>query len=241
MRVPVLTLALLLAGLAQAEPRALNFSVIEGWAMPLAQMEDGRLTGGILYELFNATAREVGMPPAFHYLPRARVEQAMREGNVDVRCYVTPSWVNQDLPGFRWSVPLLTQRDLLVTRTSSAVNVADLSGQNVGTVLGYHYPQLQAAFEAGRLRRDDARTQELVLKKLEAGRYRYAVSSEVALDWFNLRQPPEHRLYPVAQLDQTELACMVLDAPTLPTQAVLDALARLKASGEVERILDHYR
>lgn len=232
---------LLVAGLAQADPRQLSFSVIEGWAMPLAQVEDGQLTGGILFELFTRTADKVGMAPSFHILPRARVEQALHSHSIDVRCYIAPAWLSEEFRDYRWSVPLLTQRDLLVARERAPVEVATLAGQSIGTVLGYSYPHLQRSFASGRLHRDDARNQELVLKKLEAGRYDYAVSSEVALNWFNLQRPVERRLYPAAKLDQAELGCMVLDDPQLPTQAVLDALAELKASGEIERILDHYR
>jgi len=232
---------LLVAGLAQADPRQLSFSVIEGWAMPLAQVEDGQLTGGILFELFTRTADKVGMAPSFHILPRARVEQALHSHSIDVRCYIAPAWLSEAFSDYRWSVPLLTQRDLLVARERAPVEVATLAGQSIGTVLGYSYPHLQRSFANGRLHRDDARNQELVLKKLEAGRYDYAVSSEVALNWFNLQRPAERRLYPAAKLDQAELGCMVLDDPQLPTQAVLDALAELKASGEIERILDHYR
>ncbi|WP_374437939.1 substrate-binding periplasmic protein [Pseudomonas panipatensis] len=237
----LLVLLLLVTALADAEPRPLRFSVIEGWAMPLARIEEGRLTGGILFELFNATAQQVGMRPDFHLMPRARIEQAQSNHSIDVRCYISPTWLEHDVRGYRWSLPLFSQRDLLVARNSSLAGLQNLNRESIGTVLGYQYPPLQALFASGRIQRDDARNQELVLKKLEIGRYRYALSSEVALAWFNRNQPASQRLHVLEQVDQTDLGCMVLDDPQVPTQAILDALSALKRSGEVERILAHYR
>jgi polar amino acid transport system substrate-binding protein len=40
------------------------------------------------------------------------------------------------------------------------------------------------------LHRDDARNQEQVLQKLQAGRNRYAVSNQWSLEWFNQRLLP---------------------------------------------------
>lgn len=236
----VLLLLLLLAPLAQAEGRPVRFSVIEGWAMPLARIEEGRLSGGILFELLGAIAQKAGVAAEFRLLPRARIEQALESRSIDVRCYIAPAWLERPFPAYRWSAPLLVQRDLLVARDAGTANVATLAPQTIGTVLGYRYPPLQAQFDAGQLHRDDARTQELVLRKLEIGRYRYAVSSDMALHWFNHEQANGHPLYPVAQLAETELGCLVLDAPDVPTQALLDAIAALKVSGEIEHILARY-
>ncbi|KAF1066340.1 MAG: hypothetical protein GAK45_01957 [Pseudomonas citronellolis] len=209
--------------------------------MPLVQIEGGQLTGGILFELFTATARQVGAQAVFHIISRARIEQAMLSESIDVRCYIAPNWLDHDVSRYRWSPMLMTQRDLLVSRQPTAVQLSDLPRQSIGTVLGYHYPGLQALIRNGQLQRDDARNQELVLKKLIIGRYDYAVSSEAALDWYRRLHPEAPRLYPASLIEETPLGCLVLQSPEIPTQAILDALANLKASGEVERILAHYR
>lgn len=224
-----------------AEDRPLRFSVVDSWAMPLARIEDGRLTGGILYELFTETARRAHREPVFHLLPRARVEQALLSHQIDVRCYVAPAWTEHEFHDYRWSVPLMTQRDLLVSRDGLKGDLQSLSGQAIGTVLGYHYPRLQPVLDSGRATRDEARNQELVLKKLQIGRYQYAISSEIALDWFNRALPQNQRLTIASIIEETPLSCLVLDSPDAPADEVLSALAALKASGEIERILSHYR
>lgn len=224
-----------------ADDRPLRFSVVDSWAMPLARIEGGRLTGGILFELFNETARQVQRAPDFRILPRARVEQALLSHAVDVRCYVSPTWTDHEFRNYRWSTPLMVQRDLLVSHEPRKDTLSDLPSQAIGTVLGYHYPRLQPLLENGQLTRDDARNQELVLKKLQIGRYHYAISSEIALNWFNRELPVGQRLTPASMLEETPLSCMVLDSPEVPADAILAALAAMKASGAIERILDHYR
>lgn len=226
---------------AFADDRPLRFSVVDSWAMPLAHIEDGKLTGGILFELFSETARQVHRAPAFHLLPRARVEQALLGHVVDVRCYVAPSWTEHEFRDYRWSVPLMVQRDLLVSRAGLKGELQSLTGESIGTVLGYHYPRLQPLLDNGRLTRDEARNQELVLKKLQIGRYRYAISSEIALNWFNRSLSQSERLTPASIIEETPLACMVLDSPEVPADEILKALATLKADGTIERILSHYR
>src|SRR5690606_12424343 len=93
---------------------------------------------------------------------------------------------------FLWSVPLFHQRDLLVGSPGqyAPARLEQLPTQAVGTVLGYRYPALDALFDQGRLRREDSRNQVLVLQKLQAGRYRHAVSNEFSLLWFNRTLPP---------------------------------------------------
>ncbi|MGC3218521.1 amino acid ABC transporter substrate-binding protein, partial [Pseudomonas aeruginosa] len=73
--------------------------------------------------------------------------------------------------------------------------------QRIGSVLGYSYPRLHGLFDIGRLRRDDARTQVLVLEKLRAGRYRYAVCHQLSLHWSKRQPPGEPPLQDAAQLE----------------------------------------
>lgn len=237
-----LATALLLAtALAQADDRPLRFSVVDSWAMPLVQIDNGELTGGILFELFNEAARELGRPAAFHIVPRARIEQALLSHAVDVRCYVSRTWTEHEFNDYRWSAQLLVQRDLLVVRDAPADKLETLPSQSVGTVLGYHYPRLQPLLDSHWLTRDDARNQELVLKKLRIGRYQYAISSEFALNWFNRQLPEAERLRIASVVEETPLSCMVLDTPDVRADEVIAALAKIKASGKIEQILAHYR
>jgi len=225
-----------------AEQPVLRFSVAESWGMPLVRIEGDQPVEGLVYDLMQAMAREVGVRPEFHVMARLRLQEAMNSGDIDVRCYVSTQWFN-DRPGdFVWSIPLIHQRDLLVGRVgdSAPMPPQQLPPQAIGTVLGYTYSTLQPLLDQERLRREDSRSQLLVLQKLQAGRYRHAVSNQLSLQWFNQGQPADRQLQTLAVLEEQDLGCMVRNDPALPTQGLLRALVRMKQSGEIERIVQRY-
>jgi polar amino acid transport system substrate-binding protein len=219
----------------------LRFVIPDSWAMPMVQLDHGRPTQGILYDVMLSLATQVGVPAEFHVLPRARVQSAMEHGEVDVRCYAAQSWLPNQSGDYIWSIPLWTQPDVLISRHApTAVVAADLPRQSIGTVLGYSYPTLQPLFDADRLQREDARNQEQVLEKLHAGRYRYAVSNQWTLDWFNQRLLPERQLKRVAVLQEQRVGCYVRNDPKVPVQRILRTLLRMKMSGEIDDIIRLY-
>lgn len=220
----------------------LRFAMPDSWAMPMVQYERGRPAQGILYDLMLSLATQVGVPAEFHVLPRARVQSAMEHGEIDVRCYAAQSWLPNQSGDYIWSIPLLFQRDLLISRKDQppAIDPAHLPRQTIGTVRGYSYPTLQPLFEADQLQREDARNQEQVLEKLLAGRYRYAVSNQWTLDWFNQRLLPAQQLQAVAVLQEQEVGCYVRNDPSVPVQRILRTLLRMKMSGEIEEIIRLY-
>ena len=225
-----------------AAPAPLRFSISDSWAMPMVQYERGRPTQGILYDLMLSLATQVGVPAEFHVLPRARVQGAMEHGEIDVRCYAAQSWLPNQSGDYIWSLPLLFQRDLLISRKDqpASADPAHLPRQSIGTVLGYTYPTLQPLFDADRLQREDARNQEQVLEKLLAGRYRYAVSNQWTLDWFNQRQPLDRQLQGVAVVQEQNVGCFVRNDPNVPVQRILRTLLRMKMSGEIDDIIQLY-
>ena len=225
-----------------AELPPLRFAIADSWAMPMVRHENGQPTEGILFDVMQSLALQIGYPAQFQVLARARVQSAMDHGEVDVRCFVTPAWVGPNADQYLWSEPLLAQRDVLVgTRQRPApVNLQTLERQSVGTVLSYTYPSLQPLFDAGRLQRDDARSQEQVLQMLIIGRFNYAVSNQWAVDWINKDLEPADQLHDVALVQEQKLGCMVRNDPHLPTEKILSTLSAMRQSGEIERIISRY-
>ncbi|MCY1186034.1 hypothetical protein D9M73_268670 [compost metagenome] len=95
-------------------------------------------------------------------------------------------------------------------------------------------------FDTDRLLREDARNQEQVLEKLHAGRYRYAVSNQWTLDWFNQRLLPDRQLKALAVLQEQNVGCYVRNDPKVPVQRILRTLLRMKMSGEIDDIIRLY-
>ncbi|WJD61142.1 substrate-binding periplasmic protein [Pseudomonas kurunegalensis] len=238
----LLALLLLWSTYSLADQPVLRFSVAESWSMPLMRIEGGQPVEGLLYDLMQAAAKEVGARPEYHVMARLRLEEAISNGDIDVRCYVSTQWIT-DRPGnFVWSIPLIHQRDVLVGRVSDSTPMPpeQLPPQAIGTVLGYTYSTLQPLLDQGQLRREDSRSQLLVLQKLHAGRYRHAVTNQLSLQWFNQGLPADQQLQVLAVLEEQDLGCMVRSDPGIPTQGLLRALVRLKQSGEIERIVQRY-
>lgn len=238
----LLAILLLWAPCSLAEQPVLRFSIAESWSMPLMRTEQGQPVEGILFDLMQAIARDTGARPQYHVMARLRLQEAMSAGEIDVRCYVSSQWLTAWPADYVWSIPVIEQRDLLIGRPgdSAPTHLEQLPAQAIGTVLGYSYPSLEPLFAKGQLHREDSRNQLLALQKLQAGRYRHAVSNERSLQWFNHSLPPRQRLQALALLQDQALGCLVRNAPTLPTQAVLSALVRIRQSGEMQRIVERY-
>ncbi|VVN60364.1 hypothetical protein PS687_03716 [Pseudomonas fluorescens] len=225
-----------------AAPAPLRFSVSDSWAMPMVQLENGRPTQGILYDVMLSLATQVGHPAQFHVLARARIAAAMEHGEIDVRCYVTQAWVDNFSGDYTWSLPLMVQRNVLVSThiPTQAVSLTQLAPQAIGTVLNYRYATLDPLFASGQLTRDDARSEEQVLHKLVAGRFKYAVINEWILDRFNQNMPVGRRLHKVAVIDEQNLGCIVRNDPDVPVQRILRTLLKMKMSGEIDDIIQLY-
>ena len=233
---------LLIGTCATAAPAPIRFAITDSWAMPMAQIERGRPVQGILYDVMLSLATQLGVPAEFKVLARARVHSSMEHGEIDVRCFAAQAWLPNQSGNYIWSVPLWLQRDLLIARpgTPAPAVPARLTAQPIGTVLGYYYPTLQPLFDSGQLQRDDARNQDQVLHKLQAGRYQYAVSNQWTLAWFNQRMTPDQQLHVVTVLQELNVGCYVRNDPKVPVQRILGTLLKMKMSGEIDDIIQLY-
>lgn len=241
-RLIVLSALLLLSQYSAADEPALRFSVAESWSMPLIQIENHQPTSGILFEIMQSLARQVGRTAEFHVLPRLRVQPALERGEVDIRCYTAQSWVPRLSEDYLWSLPILYQRDLLVASPAAASSPlpSTFDHETIGTVLGYNYLPMQHMFESNQWVREDARSQEHALRKLLAGRYNYAITSQLILDWINRDLPDNKRLKVVSIISEQPAGCIVRNDPDIPAQEILRTLVRMEASGEIQKIVERY-
>ncbi|WP_110947175.1 substrate-binding periplasmic protein [Pseudomonas bohemica] len=242
MRLLALSAVLLVSGFAHAGEASLRFSIADAWAMPLVQIDDHQPTGGFLFDIMQSMAAQANLTAEYRVVPMQRVQRTLERGAIDVRCYAAQSWMPNLSGDYTWSLPLLIQRDLLISTPDNAAPRAPLTltGETIGTVLGYAYPTLQAAFDNDVLRRDDARSEVQVLQKLQIHRYRYAVGNQWSLDWFNRNLPEEQKLRGVAVLDEQPVGCVVRNDTSIPAQRLMRILLRMRMSGEIDRIMSRY-
>lgn len=236
----VATISILLA--TAAAGAELRFSASSAWPEPYGLFNDDALVGGLVFDIGNALAEELGMTARWVVLPRKRIDIAVADGQIDVRCYTMPQWVH-DPASYRFSPSLFSIDNLIIGRTGVArlSSAGDLAGKPVGSVLGFVYPILEPLALRGKLLRDDAITQQQVYQKLTIGRTNYALGDALSLAYF-LRKHPG---YPFAEwrlkFDQVEFQCAVPKHAKVDAALVMQSLQHLKTSQRIEKIVARYR
>src|SRR5690349_1591457 len=86
-----------------AEERGLRFSITESGVMPMVLIRNGAAVDGILHDLAIRLAEKVDRRADLLVMPRMRVHRALLSGEIDVRCYVNPAWLDKPYSGYAWS------------------------------------------------------------------------------------------------------------------------------------------
>ena len=235
-----------IAGLTCAQTQAaapIRFSVADTWGPPFAELRDDLIVAGIVLDLVEAIGQVTQRQIVPLVLPRKRIDGAVKSGQVDLRCYTHPGWVN-DPDAYYWSsglfeIPdvIFAQRDIAQPKSLQQIP----HGSVIGTVLGYKYEKLETSFVTRSLKREDASDQEKVMAKVAAGRHSYGISSLHALEWA-LRNSPSLPIAPWRlKVSDTKFQCGVPINARIPAPELLDAIERLKQDGTISRILSRYR
>lgn len=240
---PKLLLIGLLAALlplrsAQAQVDALRMIAPTNLAEPLVRFDDGQLRGGLLKDLGDALAQQLGLRPLYLSMPSKRVSEALASGQGELVCYVMPGWIDGELG---WSLPVIPNAEVVAARPEAPVlrTIDDLVGQRVGTVLGYRYTHLLAAGGGLPFLRFDAPDTRANLAKLAAGRMAYAVVDELALRDFQSRQPAAG-LKLALVLSRYTAQCALARSSSLGLERLNQALQALQQDGRLARLLQRY-
>jgi polar amino acid transport system substrate-binding protein len=242
-----LLLPLALIHLLHAPCRAeqLVFAVSTGSAMPMTDFHAGELTAGLLKEFGDALARELRYTPRYLTVPRKRVEEPLLSGRADLLCDLRPEWLERK--DWRWSEAIFSNTQIIASRADTPViqRLAQLDQLRVGTLLGYHYPQLEQALGeplSVHFVRDDASSDDLNLAKLLGQRYAYMVTNALYFDYQLKTNPERARLnpasYPVMAFDTY---CALPPHGKLELSAVNRAIQALKRRGEIQAMLARFR
>jgi polar amino acid transport system substrate-binding protein len=228
--------ALLAAGSALAGEMV--FIAPTNHAMPLAQFKDGRIVGGIIYDLGEAIARKLGRQARFISVPSKRVGIELAAGEADALCYVLPNWIDGQ---FNWSRPLIPNGVVVIAHPDAPVihTLRDLDGRRVGTVIGYRYPEVEAVLGKGFIR-DDAPDSEHTFSKLSAGRTNYAIVEQAMLAWQSRSDKSVHVRSDLVYVT-FKAKCAFSRAGRVPFAQPEHAVDVLLEQGAVEEILARYR
>lgn len=223
---------------AVAAPAPLVVAVDTGTEMPMAGFIDGQLSEGFHKELGEALASKLGREAAFLLLPRKRIAMALDAGQADLICLYLPPW----LPGnFQWSRGFFPVTEVVVTDTSVPQPHAlrDLNGQPVATVLGYSYPEFDAALGRG-FKRDDGHSSSGNLRKLAAGRLHHVITQQSTLDYY-IKVGEKLSLYPPLVVKHYKAQCAVSPKGHVSVSEVNKAIDQIVKDGSVSKIISNYQ
>ncbi|WP_174873764.1 substrate-binding periplasmic protein [Vogesella oryzae] len=222
-----------------AAAATLSIVVDDSTEMPLAELRGGQLLQGWHKDVGELLAARLGREPRFIVLPRKRLPLALTSGNADIVCGYQPAW----LPGpLQWSLPVAEHSDVLVTllRDPRPRKLADVADQPIGTVLGFHYPELEAALGQHFIR-DDAPRAEANLDKLLAGRVHHVVINSLYLGYRIKRGLFRQTLHPPLTVSKAREQCALSPRSTVTLAQLNAAIRQLQASGRLQAAYNRYR
>lgn len=230
-----------LAGCALSLPAlAADFTMIAptDHTMPLAQFQDGQLSGGILKDIGDAIGARLGQRVRYLSVNGENVGAALRQGRADGLCYVLPAWIDGD---FHWSSPLIANAELVVARDGAPPVRAlrDLQDKPVGTVAAYRYPRLQQVLGMHFMRSDSA-TMDKNLRQMALGKFQYTVLDKLTLDYLQ-RNEAAPRLRADLPFVTYKAPCAFARSSKVSGKELDRVIDGLRDDGSIERILARYR
>ncbi|SHH02775.1 amino acid ABC transporter substrate-binding protein, PAAT family [Massilia sp. CF038] len=219
----------------------LTFAVSTGSAMPMTQFHGEMLSSGLLKDFGDALALELKLEPRYLNLPRKRVEAALLDGQADLLCDLRPEWL--DRKGWLWTGTVFSNNMIVVSRIDTATlpALSGLSGQRVGTLLGYRYPEMEQALGRS-FARDDAASDDLNTSKLLGKRFNYMVSNSLYFDYQRMVHPQSAQLNPaVLTVRSFDTFCALPPRGKLQLDRVNRAIIALRQRGTMRAIYERYR
>lgn len=206
--------------------------------MPMADIRAGKLHGGVHLDLGRALAYKLQRALAIEVLPRKRLAQALESGRADVLCTYQPGWLEGQ---HAWTQAFFPQSELLVTSATlpRPLAVGALRGQQVGTVLGFAYPEMEQALGEGFLR-SDAPSALANLTKFKLGRIQHMIIDKAFYD-YQVRLGMKVDAHPPLVIKHQLTRCAVSLRSRVPLADVDAAITQLVREGAITKILSNYQ
>ncbi|MEN3156877.1 ABC transporter substrate-binding protein [Alkalimonas sp. NCh-2] len=200
---------------------------------------------GLVIDISNEVAHQLGLEIEYLSIPRARTEQWIQTGQADLWCFTSPKWVREP-ETMLWSEPLYTTVDLLIRKASTAPfrQLADLYLKKIGTSRGFHYPELEALFATAGASRDDALSLKENLQRLQLDRVDVVIADDFSYNYYMNANKDSAETQALAADQIWSYAqpsyCAISNTNPLKAEAIRRVLADIHANGSIERWLRHY-
>ena len=239
----LLSISVLIMGeIASAQPLIVSFGCNN--TEPYALLEGEQLVGGIIKDMMDELAKELGREVRYMDVPRKRIEPYLLSGKLHICPIFNPAW-GKDSAQYDWSIPLFQESNLFVVSAKRAFPVKtfdDLNGKRLGTILGYCYPGLMEKFDRQEIKRDDVTSLEQNFKKLEAGRIDCLIDSNILIDYYLKKHDAYDKFVIAEKVASThDIQSMFSKQIPISIDRINAAFQQLKESGKIAEILDKYK
>ncbi|XZG70139.1 substrate-binding periplasmic protein [Chitinibacteraceae bacterium HSL-7] len=230
--------------LARAETPIIHVAHLDYERAPMLALSSGKPAGGLLYELGNLLAAQLGGKAEHRRVSLKALKSGLGNGEIDLACHVSPVWW-PELPG-RWTRQLFAHVDRLVIRHGS--DVSSLSAglaqvHRLGVLASEHPARVDVLFAGRHVTVVTEKSVVDALAGLMAGRSDALMLADGDMNKL-LETAPEYltRIQVLPQpLAVVQTQCIVSPRSRLPLSAVDEAITQLIKDGEVARLLLRYQ
>lgn len=208
---------------------------------PYAIEAGEHLQEGIIKDLVTEISAELDIDIRFQKTPRKRIERYLESDTIHLVLLTNPKWLSNS-DKLQWSKPLFTERDQLVVKAdnpNSYHSFKDLKHMTIGTIRGYHYPNLQPYFDKNYFARYSV---DVNFIRLELNRIDALVDSETLIN-YHLQQASNAKDFKVLPFHVSKHKIYAALSPNAPVKLAdfNQALTKLHEQGVIAAILKKYR
>lgn len=215
----------------------------KGYPPYLIVSDDNRYSG-IVWDVVNRIAGELNYRVVARKIPRKRVDTMLLDGYIDG----TPraiQWTD-DPEQFTFTQPIVRIREVFFYPANADFHYEhpeDLRARTIITHLGYHYPEVAKEFNSGKARRFDVSNDRDMFSFLVQGNEFDAAIADLSVGQWIIRQNNWRDQVKSTSVSISDFGYrLMLRHDWKPfADAFNRKLADLKASGELEQIMDRYR
>lgn len=230
---------LLLASVVSSSVHARLLKIETIDSLPFGYVNENGQPTGLMYEIGNRIAEEAGMPYVNAIVPYARTVYELEQGD----CDIVLRYSNEKLDHIAIKVAAIVSLPTIILSAAEHQfrSLSDLHGKTVGVVRGGRFDD---AFDAdGAIKKVETGNYEQTMRMVMAKRFDAGIGSNVGL-YFNARRAgirPEQLAPPLVLSEKSfylHFSKKTADEETVA--AVRDAVKRLQARGEFQKIIQRY-
>ena len=199
---------------------------------------------GIMLDISQALSTRIPYDINYLNLPRKRTEQYLIDGLADIRCHLSPDWV-EDADTLFWTQPLYSLNTVIITHTSFKTSIEDieaLKGLVLGTIHGYRYSrEITEILEFLEARHIETPSLEHALQMLSKQRVQAVIGNHVLANYLmaQLDLQSTLKIHPYVVRTQP-IHCALSRQSDIDTNTIINALHNMKKDGIFVQIFNRY-